>query len=154
MAEILLDDLDRSIISELEKDGRRAFREIARSLGVSEGTVRARFHRLEEARVVRIAAIVDPVESSGARLALLLLRVTPEVHAEMVEFLRGLRQVSYVSSVLGSADIFLQVLVRDDLALWNFIQNHLRSREGVVHVESMIEVAVHKFWFENTPTFY
>jgi len=39
------DDIDRAILRELQEDGRRSFRAIARSVGVSEGTVRARVRR-------------------------------------------------------------------------------------------------------------
>ena len=37
-----LDHVDREILRQLQTDGRRPFREIARELGVSEATVRAR----------------------------------------------------------------------------------------------------------------
>ena len=40
------DDTDRAILRELQEDGRRSFRAIARSVGVSEGTVRSRVRRI------------------------------------------------------------------------------------------------------------
>jgi Lrp/AsnC family leucine-responsive transcriptional regulator len=41
-----LTDMDVSIIKELLKDGRKSFREISRSTGISTPTVKARFDRL------------------------------------------------------------------------------------------------------------
>jgi DNA-binding Lrp family transcriptional regulator len=41
-----LTDMDVSIIRELLKDGRKSFREISRSTGISTPTVKARFDRL------------------------------------------------------------------------------------------------------------
>ncbi|HEY3206345.1 MAG TPA: AsnC family protein, partial [Gaiellaceae bacterium] len=41
-----LDDVDRSIIEALQKNGRASFRRIAADVGVSEATVRARYARL------------------------------------------------------------------------------------------------------------
>jgi Lrp/AsnC family leucine-responsive transcriptional regulator len=41
-----LTDVDVSIIKELLKDGRKSFREISRSTGISTPTVKARFDRL------------------------------------------------------------------------------------------------------------
>lgn len=41
-----LTDLDVSIIKELLKDGRKSFREISRSTGISTPTVKARYNRL------------------------------------------------------------------------------------------------------------
>ena len=61
MAELKLDDLDHAIIRELEQDGRRAFREIARTVDTSEATVRARVTRLPEAGEVPFPVEVQHV---------------------------------------------------------------------------------------------
>lgn len=63
--EIPLDDVDEAILRELQVDGRRAYREIARTVGVSEGTVRTRVKRLREAGLLRILAFVDPSGSAA-----------------------------------------------------------------------------------------
>ncbi|MFB7455934.1 Lrp/AsnC family transcriptional regulator [Streptomyces sp. NPDC056188] len=146
-----LDDLDHAIITALEQDGRRAFREIARSLGVSEGTVRARFRRLEEAGVLKIAAFADPGRFRAGRLALLFLRVAPEHHEAVVAALCARSEVSYVSTMLGRLDVFAQVLVADDNELWTFLQREVRPLEGVLETEAVLEVAVHKLWFNGRP---
>jgi len=148
-----LDDLDQAIITALEQDGRRAFREIARSLDVSEGTVRARFRRLEDAGILKIAAFADPGRFRDGRLALLLLRVAPGRHDAVVASLTAHPEISYVSTTVGGrADVFAQVLVRNDTALWAFLQTHVRSLEGVLDTECVIEVAVHKLWFDGGAT--
>src|SRR5688500_1624212 len=54
------DELDRRIITMLRADGRRSNREIARTLGVPEATVRYRVRRLTEGGVLKITASVDP----------------------------------------------------------------------------------------------
>jgi len=147
-----LDDLDQAIITALEQDGRRAFREIARSLDVSEGTVRARFRRLEDAGILKIAAFADPGRYRDGRLALLFLRVAPGRHDAVVASLTAHPEVSYVSTTLGRADVFAQVLLASDTALWAFIQTHVRGLEGVLDTECVIEVAVHKLWFDGGAT--
>ena len=75
-----LDHLDREILRNLQEDGRRAFREIARSLGVSEATVRTRFRRLQDSGILRILAFADPFRLGGSVLALVLLRVQADAH--------------------------------------------------------------------------
>ncbi|MFB6959013.1 Lrp/AsnC family transcriptional regulator [Streptomyces sp. NPDC056309] len=146
---IELDDLDRAIISELEEDGRRAFREIARSLEVSEGTIRSRFRRLEDAGVLKITAFADSGRFSTARLALLFLKVDPAHHDGVVESLTACREVSYVSTTLGKADVFAQVLTADDTELWTFLQERVRPLQGVLETECTLEIAVHKLWFDR-----
>ncbi|MGW1006929.1 Lrp/AsnC family transcriptional regulator [Streptomyces sp. NPDC002520] len=144
-----LDDLDRAIIAELEQDGRRAFREIARSLDVSEGTVRSRYRRLEDAGVLKITAFADPGRFGSARLALLFLKVAPEHHNSVVDLLTACPEVSYVSTTLGRADVFAQVLTADDAELWRFLQERVRPLEGVMETECTLEIAVHKLWFDK-----
>ncbi|MFF3492235.1 Lrp/AsnC family transcriptional regulator [Streptomyces sp. NPDC002795] len=144
-----LDELDRAIISALEEDGRRAFREIARSLDVSEGTVRGRFRRLEEAGIVKITAFANPGRFSRGNLALLFVRVAPERHDAVVAALCACDEVSYVSTTLGKWDVFAQVLVADAKDLWAFLQSRVRSLDGVLETESTLEAAVHKLWFDG-----
>ena len=55
-----VDDLDDAIIKCLRIDGRRSNRRIGHELGVSEGTIRFRIKRLQEANLMRIVAWIDP----------------------------------------------------------------------------------------------
>ena len=146
-----LDELDRAIIRELEHDGRTPFREIGRTLNVSEATVRARYRRLVEADLLRIVAFPDPGAHSKSRLALVFLKVMPEQHETIVKALAAQDEISYVSTVLGSFDVFFQVLVADDAALWTFLQEVVRPMAGVLETECTLEIKVHKLWFDTTP---
>ncbi len=60
MARADLDDLDLSILRELNADARKSFRDIARELGISISTVSNRVKRLEQDGVVQgYAPILD-----------------------------------------------------------------------------------------------
>ena len=54
-----VDDVDVAM-SALQEDGRRPFTEIARSLDLSEGTVRQRVGRLERLGIVQIVGCREP----------------------------------------------------------------------------------------------
>lgn len=140
-----LDGMDEAILSELQEDGRRAFRQIARKLNVSERTIRSRVRLMQEAGVLRVVAFVDPVGARGALLALVFLRVAPEAHDAVVREVAGWSEVSYVSSLLGQKDICLQVVCRDNDALWHLINDRLRVLPGVRETETLVEMKVHKF---------
>lgn len=140
-----LDDLDRSIIGELQDDGRRPFREIARNLGVSERTVRSRTKRLQDAGILRILAFADPYRVGPSVLALVLLRVEPHRHDHVVETIAAYPEVTYASSLVGRADIYTQVLCRDNEHLWELVSKRLRGLDGVIETDTMMEMKVHKF---------
>jgi Lrp/AsnC family transcriptional regulator, regulator for asnA, asnC and gidA len=139
-----LDQLDRAIISQLQEDGRRPFRAIARSLGVGEGTVRFRATRLQEEGILRILALADPFALGFAVQASVLVRVTPAAHARVAETLTEWPEVMYLSSCAGSADLYMHIICRDHDDLWRLLAERLGSVEGVLGTDTYMELRVHK----------
>lgn len=59
MKQIELNDLDRRILERLSVDARVSNREIARELGVTEGTIRMRLKRLTDENAIQVVAITN-----------------------------------------------------------------------------------------------
>jgi Lrp/AsnC family transcriptional regulator, regulator for asnA, asnC and gidA len=146
-----MDALDFGIVRELQDDGRRAFREIARNLSVPEATVRTRVKRLQDQGVLQILAFTDPSKWGQSKLALFFVDIAPDDHAQVVETLEKWSEVSYLSTTTGSADLCVQVLCRDDQGLWA-VQQRVRSLPGVRAVRVLQEIKVHKIRFTLPPT--
>lgn len=140
-----LDEIDRGILGELQEDGRRAFREIARNLGISERTVRARVRRMQDGGLLRFIAFIDPRQLEDAVLALVLLRVEADAHDRVVETVSSWSEVSYVSTLMGRADIYAQVICPSNDDLWRLVTQRVRGLAGVLETETMMEMRVHKF---------
>jgi Lrp/AsnC family transcriptional regulator, regulator for asnA, asnC and gidA len=145
---IRLDEVDRAILERLEGDGRASYRQIARDVGVSEGTVRSRVGRLQRSGVLRILAFVDPSKLGGAVLALMFVTADSEHHDAVVDVLTALPEVAYVSSLIGRADIYTQVICSDNGSLWSLVRR-VRAIPGVTGTETMLELAVHKFSYRD-----
>ncbi|CAB3798753.1 hypothetical protein LMG28688_04803 [Paraburkholderia caffeinitolerans] len=145
-----LDPLDFQIVRELQEDGRRAFREIARNVDVPEATVRTRVKRLQELGILQILAFTNPSKLGHAKLALLFVEVDPQDHDRAVDNLGRWSEVSYLSTILGGADLCVQVLCRDDEGLFA-LQQRIRALPGVRTVRTMHEVKVHKIRFTIPP---
>ncbi|MDE1184852.1 Lrp/AsnC family transcriptional regulator [Paraburkholderia sp.] len=145
-----LDPLDFQIVRELQEDGRRAFREIARNVNVPEATVRTRVKRLQELGILQILAFTNPSKLGDAKLALLFVDIAPQDHERTVDNLGRWTEVSYLSTTLGGADLCVQVLCRDDEALFA-LQQKVRALPGVLAVRMMHEVKVHKIRFTIPP---
>lgn len=139
------DDLDRQILVELQQDGRRPFREIGRRLGASERTIRSRVKRLQDEGALRILAFIDPHALGTHVLAALIIRVEASRRDGVVDALVSWSEVSYVSSLLGEADVYAQVICRDNDELWKLVATRLRVLAGVTDVQVFLEMAVHKF---------
>ena len=124
-ARMNLDRLDQQLISALEDDGRRPYRDIARDLDVAEATVRARVGRLVEAGLIRITAVGDPLRLGVNVVAISLIRVKPGSVQNVAEILTRYPNVRFVGTSFGAADIIVQTLHADVKALHRFVTQDL-----------------------------
>ena len=75
----LLDDVSMQIIRELQRDGRRPYTSIAKTIGLSEAAVRQRVQRLLDAGVMQIVAVTDPLRVGFHRQAMVGIKVDGDV---------------------------------------------------------------------------
>jgi Lrp/AsnC family transcriptional regulator for asnA, asnC and gidA len=121
MHKAVLDQLDQDIIAALAKDGRMSFREIARQLNVSEGTVRLRMTRLQDENLIRVTLVGSPLALGVAVSAMTLMRVKPGQARETAEILGQQRNVRFVGLSFGPADVMIQSLHKDVADLHRFV---------------------------------
>lgn len=139
-----LDETDTKILSLLQLDGRAPFREIARELGVSEGTVRSRVNRLQSEGVLNIAAIADPFKLGYSVMAFTLISVHVGFQQSVIDALTPWDEITYISSCTGRADLYIQLVCRDHDHLWQILTQRLPSVEGVTDAETFQEIKMHK----------
>jgi len=139
-----LDELDRAIIRMLQHDGRLPFREIARQLGVAEGTVRLRANRLARSGALTIVAIADPFRLGYRVLAFSLLKVLPERRQPVIDALIGWDEITYISSCTGRADLYAQLVCRDHDHLRELLHERIPTIGGITDVETFMELKMHK----------
>jgi Lrp/AsnC family transcriptional regulator for asnA, asnC and gidA len=145
--EQLLDEIDQELVRQLQQDGRRPYREMARSLDVSEGMVRWRVRRLQESGALRIAAIADPFRLGYRVLASMFLRVSPSELERVIETLVSWPEVVYVSSCTGRVDVYIQVVCGSHEDLWELLAQRIPGIGGVIETETLMELKVHKLQY-------
>jgi DNA-binding Lrp family transcriptional regulator len=69
---MVLDDVDRRILDEYIEDSRQSYREVARKLGLSPGTVASRAAKLEERGVIKKYTVQVDHEKLGYDLTVLI----------------------------------------------------------------------------------
>lgn len=73
---VKLDEIDLKILSELQRDSRKSYREIAQKIGVATGTVYNRVKSLTDVGIIRgYTSIVDPSKVGYELTALIFLQV-------------------------------------------------------------------------------
>ena len=116
-----LEPQDRKILAALSADGRRPYRDIARQLGVSEGTVRQRVARLIDRGLIRIAAVGSPLKLGFDAVALVMIQVKPGTIDEVAKRLADVPHVRFVGTSFGSADIIIQTIHPTTQDLHHFV---------------------------------
>lgn len=130
-----LDELDRKIIARLADDARASNRKIASEFGVAEGTVRARLKRLFDAKAIRFTAITNAALSDRYP-AFLWIEVSAQRHVrEVVRALTALPEITFVSTLLGRADVLAITLVRDGDELSELIHRQVDGIPGIHRVQ-------------------
>ena len=132
------DQTDWKIISIL-KESYVPNNTIARRLGVSEGTVRARLKRLKEAGILQIRALINPDVLENQQLVIVAIRVAESKLLERkAEELSRLPNVLSVSIASGRYDLITEVLLDSNRCLVRFLTEELSTIEGILASESFI----------------
>ena len=139
-----LDDIDRGILRLLQEDGRMPYRQIARELGVSEGTVRIRSSRMQESGALNVIVIADPFRLGYSVLAFVLIKVEPGAQDRLVQELTALDESTYVSTCIGRADLYMQLVCRDNDHLHELLHRRIPALGGIRDLEAFMELEMHK----------
>ena len=140
---IVLDDVSKAIIEQLQQDGRRPYATIGKAVGLSEAAVRQRVQRLLESGVMQIVAVTDPLTVGFPRAAMIGIRVEGDM-TEVADRLAAMHEVEYVVITAGSFDVIIEVVCEDDDHLLEVINRRIRAIPGVRHTESFVYLKLRK----------
>jgi Lrp/AsnC family transcriptional regulator, regulator for asnA, asnC and gidA len=138
-----VDQIDEEIIRQLQRDGRRPYTQLAKAVGLSEAAVRQRVQRLLESGVMQVVAVTDPMQLGMKRQAMVALRVEGDVKSAADE-LAAIEEVVYVVLTAGSVDLLAEVVVPNDEALLELLNERIRKIPGVVSTETSIYLSLRK----------
>lgn len=130
-----MDDVDRKILRLLKGDARASFVDLAKVLGTSEGTVRARVKRLQEDGIVRRFTI----QTAGSNVkALVEVRIETNIATgKLAGEIAGWDGVERVWEVAGEYDVVVIVDVESTAAL-NEIIDRIRQFPGTQSTRSRL----------------
>lgn len=135
MSRITLDELDHQLIDRLGEDARVSNREIARELGLTEGTIRSRLKRLFDNQVIRIAAITNTSRLHNPILAYLWIEADRASDIDgLARNLAELPEIGFVATMLGRADVLAMTLVEDGNQLTEFLHQTIDRISGIRRV--------------------
>src|SRR5277367_6297800 len=92
---IVLDDLSKQIIEQLQQDGRRSYAAIGKAVGLSEAAVRQRVQRLIDVGAMQIVAVTDPMTLGFPRQTMVGVRCGGDLE-RVADHLAGMDEIDYV----------------------------------------------------------
>jgi Lrp/AsnC family transcriptional regulator for asnA, asnC and gidA len=141
-----LDDVSKSIIEELQYDGRKSYAEIGKAVGLSEAAVRQRVQKLTETGVMQVVAVTDPMQLGFYRQAMIGIRCGGDTR-EIADKIAGLMAVDYVVLTAGSFDILVEVVCENDEDLITLLNEEIRTLPGVTSTETFVYLRLHKQFY-------
>ena len=140
---VRLDDIDRRILSELQRDASQSLDDIAKRVGSSKTPVWNRIRKMREARIIGPQTVVLDAEALGFEACFFVLIRTSEHEADWQErFLAALLarpEVQEAHRLAGEIDYILKVRVENARAYDAFYQA-LISEVRIYNVTALLSM--------------
>lgn len=131
---ITLDDVDKKILELLRKDSRTSYTTMAKSLELSEGTIRRRIKKLIQSGIIERFTIEARDENPKA---LVLISVEPSTPtSQITKKIANIGRIESLFEVAGSYDITL-TLSGEDITSINKSIEEIRSLKGVQQTNTL-----------------
>ncbi|WP_353987423.1 Lrp/AsnC family transcriptional regulator [Ruicaihuangia caeni] len=144
-----LDDIDRTLITALQEDGRLGYAELGELVGLTPGGARRRVVRLQERGVLQIVGVTDPLKLGYRSMALIGIEVNGDGDVtEVAAALDAIDDVIYVVASSGSFDLLVEVIAEDSSALFDVITRKVKRVSGVARTETFQYYAIHTHRFQ------
>lgn len=131
-----IDPVDLGIVSLLQQDGRLPNLEIARQLGVAEGTARKRMERLLEEGVLRVVGVADPARVGYPVETLMGIQVNLGMASAVARRLAEMPEVRLVTMTSGTYDIFVNAVFASNDQVLQFLTEKVAGIAGVHRTET------------------
>lgn len=133
---IRMDDTDRKLIGLLRDNARASVASLAKTLGVSRGTVQNRIDRLIALGAIQGFTVRAKPDSASIR-AIMMIGVEGERSDHILKVLRGFPEVSAVHSTNGRWDMVIE-LATENLEGFDRALHRIRQITGVSASETSL----------------
>src|SRR3954451_8295073 len=143
VTEPALDDVNKRIIEQLQRDGRISYAALAKVVGLSEAAVRQRVQRLLDNGVMQIVAVTDPLTLGFARQVMFGIRVAGDLRS-VADALAAVPEVDYVVICAGGYDLLVELVCTDDEHLLSLLNDTIRAVPGITSTETFVYLKLAK----------
>ena len=139
-----IDETDARIIKLLQKNGSLTNTDIARTLDISEATVRSRLKRLIEEEYIQIVAVSNPYKLGFGLTGDIYIKADPGKVDSIIKELKKIRELWFVVTTTGAANINAEFIVRSRKELNDLIHSKIGAIDGILSIETSLILEYHK----------
>lgn len=142
MEHFKLDEMDRTILSELINDARKPYLEIARECGVSGAAIHQRVKRLEEAGIIYGSSTLIKPSSIGYTIcAFMFLNLTENnKYKEVITALKKIPEIVECHFITGRSALLIKLYCQDNAHLMEVALNTIQEIPYVQSTETMVSL--------------
>lgn len=140
-----IDDMDRKIIKELNKNGRISYTDLAKEIGLSRVAVQARVHALMDAGVIeRFTAVINPEKIGIGVSAFFNVEVEPKHLHDVADQLAEEPYVTSLYHMTGPSKLHMHGLFRNNAEMEYFMREKLYVLPGITGVDCQLLINRYK----------
>lgn len=147
-----MDNFDQKLITELQKDGRTGYIDLAQKLGVSEGTIRRRLRRLLDRKLIRIVAEPNLSALGYGFMSIIGMQVKMSDLRKVANTLANEPNVCHLAFVTGRYDLMAMVVGRSHKELSNFMEKTISVIPSILRTETFVNLDIIKGEWSGTDT--
>jgi Lrp/AsnC family transcriptional regulator, regulator for asnA, asnC and gidA len=136
-----LDDFDRKILIILEKDGRKPYSEIAKSLDISNTMVHQRINKMKKIGVLKGAGIILDERKLGYEWGAftgLMLKEDSDSKA-IIEELKKIPEVTECYYITGQYTLYIRIVAKNSEHMRSVLYDRIDNIEGILKTESLVD---------------
>jgi len=133
-----IDGIDCKMIELLQKDGRISNTEIAKKIGISEGTVRTRLNRLIKEDYIQIVAVSNPMKLGFDIVGNMRIHVDIKKMDIIIKELKKVKELWFLVHTTDGTCIDAEFIVKSLDDLNTLVFTKINSIDGIIRVETSI----------------
>lgn len=146
----VLDEIDKSIIQELQIDAQQSYISLKAKIGASEGTVRNRVKKLLKKEIIGIKAVLNPVKVGFDFSCIIGLEIAIEKLREAGEILTTNPNVYFLVGCTGDFDLLAILFFRNTSEFDAFMGQTIAKLPGIKRSRTFVSMTPMKApWTNN-----
>ena len=129
-----IDEVDSKIIHLLKQNGRMRNTEMAKTLKISETSIRKRLQRLFDNEIIQIVAIVNQRKIGYDIEGNIKIKIDTKKTEQIIQKLEAIDALWYIALLTGGADFDVEFNVKSQRDLKDLLAN-INNIDGVINAE-------------------